>query len=139
MHIYRLEDSRGKGPYNGGAMWDDPRPKPSYLENLYTKQRGIRDPHPAPTEDGLGRVYPGDYFGFDSPEAMQSWFFREPYDAERLEDFGLFVTIWEVAPHCVRRGGKQVVFIRDEATQIRNMTPTEFMEEVTSWQNPVRH
>ena len=132
MLVYRLENKLGKGPYNGGVIWDQGGPKPSYLSNLYNRHSGAADPHPTPGQDGLGYIDDREFFGFDTAAAVCAWFFREPEDAELLTARGLFVTVWEVPVDFVRYGRKQIVFYRAEAHQVRHMTPIEFLEEVNA-------
>lgn len=152
MHVFRLENEDGRGPYSirrpSSTDWCYPADKrhdahrfATYLNIEWDEANGINrfdeDPHPSPFQDGLAREGYGwsaldndEHCGFESEEQMRAWFFRAPHDPQALHDMGLFVTEWKVHGRHVRKGGKQLVFFRNKAELIRRVSPLEFPVEV---------
>ena len=108
MMIYRVEHrTEGFGPYI--PRWD----KLTDGE-LDLRQRAVMDhqddDHPEPWEDGLGlTISPAEFCCFVS--------------LDLLEAAGFGVAVYEVAEEYVRRGYRQSVFARSEATLLEFLEP----------------
>lgn len=131
MIVWRLEFPDGSGAYQGRWEWktDD---KPAFLRDMYWAGDGP-DPHPAPSEDGLGYIEHSEFFGFVSTDQVLAWFFRDhEEDARRYASRGMTVTVWEVDEVFVRQGHRQCVFTRSQASLVGRWEPAQFLAQFPS-------
>lgn len=107
MKIYRIENSRGRGPYNPG----DGR-EPSYW--YFTMSRAhIREPNKRlpPSIDVIDGFRSGMKFAFLTPEDLDDWFGEFVYDM--VKD-GFMVVEFEVTSVLVSDSRKQCVFREED-------------------------
>ncbi|UGL61860.1 hypothetical protein SEA_FRANKLIN22_47 [Microbacterium phage Franklin22] len=128
MLVWRLEFPNGDGAYQG--RWDWPQDdKPRFLRDMYWKPEMGEDPHPAPSEDGLGYVDHLEFFGFVSPEQALAWFFRDGReDARRYAMRGMQIVVREVKRRHVREGRRQCVFKKHESRVVGYWPPQQFLD-----------
>jgi hypothetical protein len=98
--VYRVENEHGLGPYATFSNWP-------------TNERAWEDT-PVPYEDGLEDVTREYYFGFENLPQLAAWFGPAARAALATQGF----RIGHYAAPRVRRGGKQVVFPKAEATRL---------------------
>lgn len=110
IKVYRLEDSQGRGPYSGETD------RLSAMAKTHNSGGEFRHRTPVPEEDGIcARVAPEDYFGFESLGALFEWF--DGY-AQSLHENGFFASVYEVDNEKVKRGKRQLVFVKHEAVLV---------------------
>lgn len=121
MRVYRLETEQGTGVFESGAAYP------------YSDQSGWRctDPPNPYYDQGLGHIYSTEYCGFESIEQLLIWFGAiDSYHI--LEEYGIFVRIYELDDQHVRRGQYQVVFFRHLAKIVEEAKPTDFVKNALS-------
>lgn len=128
MRIYRVEDSEGKGAFQGlvreareavakarGAddFWDTEEPDPYR--------------HPSAYDDrGLAKVYtlvgPGSpwFFGFESMGALARWFDSEAIRVE-MARLGGVVVVYEADEAHVHKGEWQLIFLKEKARRVETI------------------
>lgn len=110
MLVYRVESPEGVGPYycNHGEWCDGP----------HNSDTG----RPMPYEDGIDGINSSDHrFGFDSMSKLYDWFSME--ELRKLHAAGWRIVTFEIDPIHVRIGGRQLTFVRECATIVRDVCP----------------
>lgn len=139
--VYRVEHpTRGHGPYNGHS---GSRAEVALVDELTMIPSGRYSTHPHPAEDGIGWHWTTRHHcGFESIEQARDWF--APFtDLLRDADYMLGVYEIEDEHECpeagdnwwdegcrkcpVKRGERQVMFLRDEATLLHHIDVTAVM------------
>lgn len=114
MLVYRVESHDGTGVYK---------------HPYYDTTDCYGPDHPAPKEDGLPEEFSWLYqFAFRSISQLNAWFNRDVRDEwalymkERLsklhQDDLLFIAVYDVPLSKIMFGGRQLIFIKKEATLI---------------------
>lgn len=102
VDFYRIEDFDRNGPYRY-ECW------PRY--NEWDKER-----HPGPYDDGLGHVYAGEVFGFQTMEMLRDWFddeiLRELSEHPMCTPWEFRITHYIVDERQIRHGSKQSVALQ---------------------------
>lgn len=121
MLIYRIENSKGIGPYSSGIIG---------IACSIDMFSGIHCP--GPFTDGIDfsdNNYPSQdyYYGFQSMWHLRRWFnkqSREEIVEESLtEDY--YCSTYRIDPSLVKQGKKQVAFIRCKAKLVRKQLLSE--------------
>lgn len=117
VKVYRLQDREGGGPYNGRAYnakrsiyYGDvvaDELMPSYWSNN-------RETHPEPEGDGMYKPDSAYIYGFNSPQQLARWFYRQKNDPHLLDMMGLIVKEYEVEEQDVVYGNRQLAFLKPE-------------------------
>lgn len=116
MIVYRVENSDGVGPYycNSGEWCDGP----------HTQDTG----RPMPYEDIPNSNHDcKNRFGFESMDKLMQWFSTS--EMNKLYERGFRIVTFEVSREHTLIGAKQLIFIRQYATQVSDVCP---MAELTS-------
>jgi len=102
MYVYRIEHEKFKiGPYCCGAL------------NSISKgwfRYWLADKCPDPRQDGLGEMSYSEFSGFASKKHLCNWFRLR--DIFKLRKRGFRVYKFKVDKKLVRKGSKQVCFVR---------------------------
>jgi hypothetical protein len=73
---------------------------------------------PTPYQEGLGCPEHGvEYCGFESITQMRNWFPKSSQDS-RMSQVGIEVSVYEIEPHFVRKGSRQVLFHLHKARRV---------------------
>ena len=111
MHIFRVEDRRGEGPYNG----ENQLPMDILLGALYDDER-----NPAPKYDlaGWDKHDHSWHFGFPTMQALQRWF---ALVMPILPLAGFHAAEYEVPDSETKCSTKQCAFHRYAAKHLKNL------------------
>lgn len=82
--------------------------------------------HPLPKHDGIPSFPDHYHFGFGDKNQLKEWFTPDILTA--ADKRGCMVEIWEVPPHQVLHGGKQLCFNKGEAKLINKVKPLSFVK-----------
>jgi len=108
--VIRLECKDGLGPYTGDAgEW---------------RNRRLRNMDIVYSDIGWNAVTYKHYCGFLSPQELYRW--TSKLDRRQAEDDGYFVAVYLCPEEHVLEGRHQVAFVRDKATLVERITPTQF-------------
>jgi len=99
MIVYRIENKKGRGPYDGARDW-----------SLWQTRDHVEPTHPGPKDDGIDFESGVDYCGFSSFKKLRDWF--ESEELVRLRRLGFRVRRISVPRSKIKVGKKQVVFRR---------------------------
>lgn len=138
--IYRIENAQGRGAYEArSAGWTEILEERNLPEPSYRVPRDYDedDPHPGPINDGLGTPSAAEHFGFGDVYQMKNWFFSRPTDLESMDALGFLVTEWETDFRYIRRGYRQVTFLRELATKTDTYRPLALPEKFPNVFAPV--
>ena len=119
MHVYRVENTEGKGPYVGNTDFIY-----SLLEKVYGNARAHNDKnHPIPLDDGISRA---EYLmeqkaccGFLTKKQLKDWFSIEL--RRELSGHGFDVSVYEVEPGYVYTGNTQVLFFKENSKRLNRI------------------
>lgn len=108
MVIYRFENAKGEGPYSAGARGTD---------------ACHGQCHPTPRLDGLADVagFSAWHYGFASEQQARDWFGHVWDD---LHNEGFTLARYGAPARVVKRGRKQVAFIRKASMRITKCSPS---------------
>lgn len=122
MRIYRIEDSRGLGPYHESSpmlrVWrwgaEGPfdiagkHPSPDHDSGL--RNWWLAHVTRAPDEETLDAIR----FGFASLEQLHAWFYNDDWFTS-MDKNGFHLRIYDVSDDNVIKGRAQVIFYKDAA------------------------
>lgn len=121
MLIYRVEHTDGNGPYSSRGADDTYRSFElrEWAGSLCWKHND--EAHPGPSADGIGYMDEVEVCGFVSRQKLTSWFREE---MEALARFGFKIKVYDVPASAVRKGQRQCVFNRFEASLVEELSIT---------------
>ncbi len=108
MKVYRVEHRESQiGPYQGNAVDD------STLDYYWSSK------HPGPKEDGIPDPQRTEHFGFKSVRQLLDWFLLWDIWAWKKQGFAVYK--YDISDEYVRLGGRQLVFVRAQASSRREV------------------
>lgn len=122
LKVYRLVGPDGVGFYfsQGTTLEDKISEDVGYDISLSKAQ------HPLPRDDGIDSFPDNYYFGFGDKLQLKNWF--TPDALKSADKHGCVVELWEVSPHKVIHGGKQLCFNKAESKLITKFQPKSFVK-----------
>jgi len=122
LKVYRLV-----GPDGVGYYFSRDRKLEVEVSGEVGYDTAINKPqHPLPYDDGIDSFPDNYYFGFGDKLQLKAWF--TPDILKAADKRGCVVELWEVSPHEVIHGGKQLCFNKGEAKLLTKIKPLSFVK-----------
>ncbi len=115
MRLWRVTGKDGKGFYFS-ELRSGLKMSEAVSEYLGRDVGEMNAQHPRPSDDGIMDVEDHHFFAFSSMSQLHAWFDPAMFSASCKN--GAMLEVWEVSPHYVKKGKKQVCFEKDKATRV---------------------
>lgn len=108
MIVFRIEDDEGRGPYDRYVKFNHDR--------WSSWSTSIR---PGPRDDGIKNFSSEHFFGFSDIDDLTCWFTIK--DRKGFRKHKMMVSIYEVDEKNIKKGGKQVAFLKRKSLRVGYM------------------